>query len=949
MSADDTRMGSESRQEHPGGDAVRPRAVAVYGSFRYGPYFEDILAGVMTTATAADVPVISVQTSAGVLPSGDETSGQSAVSRVAWDHFDAAITLLQAVSPEYIAELRAAGKFVVQIGQDLRGADAAIAIDNVGGVRDAVSHLAEHGHSRIGFLSPGWQVDSAERYDAYVSRLEELGLPVLPMLGGQLSRDLTFDHQGYRAARELVADPGFLAGSSPCTALVVAPDLVALGFMRGLREAGVRIPDDLAVIGIDDVDEAAVSEPPLATVAVSFERVGATACSVALQGVRGPVGTRHLVPERLIPRESCGCPSAAGTTQGGHSSPVVSLASALLDVAGERELRDGACTKDLTGLAERVVALLDGSEAGSRPGHRTVSALAQEINRHCPIDRSVQSVLGAIRAVSHTLTDASARAGDAQRTGAIGAVTVDLCDAVRSGQLQRRMSEHVGLKRLQTSHYFIGNSLLGRNRDELRSLAWLQHTPVRAGALGLWDPPGQTEWLKVQGLYTPGGPTAPNAELRPIVPTPSITGAAPGRAPSARATEVVDLQAFPPRAVLGAVGGRSALTVITQVRFEDSDWGILAVAGDRILQSALVQETFHQWSIMMSTSLDQEKADADLARQADELAAAYRTEAALLEEVRISEERYVLATEAARGAVWDWDLASGRVFYSSSWKALLGHHDNEIGSTADEWLDRIHPDDLPGVRDQLDRTQQGAEQQLDFEHRLLTSTGEYRWIACSGRPVADESGRPVRLVGSITDVTARRLLQEQLVQDALYDELTGLARTALFKDRIRQALEAAKRRPGQRFALLFIDLNDFKAINDSFGHAAGDDLLASVAGRLRECLRADDIAARLGGDEFGVLLNDVAHQGELDSIVERIQARITSAYEVRGQLMSVGAAIGVALGHGDVTDADALLHEADAAMYRVKHRARVPRIGPLAELPHGSLDSWSSEASGRRR
>ncbi len=912
-------MGSDGLLGPPTGDAPRPRAVAVYGSFRYGPYFEDILTGVMTAATAAAVPVISVQTSAGVLPSGDEVGGQSAVSRVAWDHFDSAITLLQAASPEYTAQLRAAGKFVVQIGQDLRGADAAIAIDNAGGVRDAVSHLAEHGHTGIGFLSPGWQVDSAERYGAYRDRMRELGLPVLPMLGGGLSRDLTFDNQGYQAAQEFLSDPGLWGGPGRCTALLVAPDLVALGFMRGLREAGVRIPDDLALIGVDDVDEAAVSEPPLATVAISFVRVGETAGSVALRGARGGTGVRHLVPERLIPRESCGCPGGSGASvRAGLASPVDVLAGALLDAAAGWEPRDGSGPEDAAGLARRIVSLLDCGPARATPDQREISALAREINRLFPIDRSVQSALRAIRSVSQTLTDSSVRTGDPGRTAAVAAATLDLCDAIRSGQLQRRMSEHVGLKRLQIGHYFIGNSLLGRDRDELRSLAWLQHTPVRAGALGLWEPHGQTEQLRVRGVYDRSAVAVPGPQAQAVV-----------------VPEAVAVHHFPPSTLLVTGGGPSALTVITQVRFEDSDWGVLAVTGDRILQSALVQETLHQWSIMMSASLDQERSDAELARQAAELAAAYRTEAALLEEVRVREERYALATEAARGAVWDWDLDTGRVFYSSSWKALLGHHENEIGPTVDEWLDRIHPEDLPSVQDEVSRTLQGAQQHLDFEHRLRGAGGEYRWIACSGRPVTDESGRPVRLVGSITDVTARRLVQEQLVQDALYDDLTGLARTTLFKDRISQAMEAARRRPGYWFALLFIDLNDFKAVNDGFGHAAGDDLLASLASRLRESLRVNDIAARLGGDEFGVLLYDVAHSGELDSIVERIRARITAPYEVRGQSLTVGASIGMAIGHGDHADAEAMLHEADAAMYRVKHEARTTGMVPRASRdPH---------------
>ena len=118
--------------------------------------------------------------------------------------------------------------------------------------------------------------------------------------------------------------------------------------------------------------------------------------------------------------------------------------------------------------------------------------------------------------------------------------------------------------------------------------------------------------------------------------------------------------------------GNGRLVVLSQVRFEDSDWGVFAVAGGKALQSSLVQETFQQWAILMSASMDQEKADADLAVQAQKLQTAYDTEMSLLEEVRISEERYALAAEATRDALWDWDVASGQVFYSTNWKAMLG-------------------------------------------------------------------------------------------------------------------------------------------------------------------------------------------------------------------------------------------------------------------------------------
>jgi hypothetical protein len=151
-------------------------------------------------------------------------------------------------------------------------------------------------------LSPTWQVDTAERYTAYRERMEQLGLTAGPLMGADLPAELSMDQQGYLAAQQFVADP------PPCTAVLVGTDLIALGFIRGLQEAEIMVPTDLAVIGIDDVDEAAVSVPPLATVAISFERVGEIAFNAALQGGRGEaVETQYLVPQLLVPRDSCGC------------------------------------------------------------------------------------------------------------------------------------------------------------------------------------------------------------------------------------------------------------------------------------------------------------------------------------------------------------------------------------------------------------------------------------------------------------------------------------------------------------------------------------------------------------------------------------------------------------------------------------------------------------------
>ncbi len=898
--ADSKEMSGEGLMDGQDTDPVVPRAVAVFGSFRFGPYYDDLIAGVVAAAEAVGSSVIAVQTAVGVSPFNPDDPAQRHVTRAGWDRFDGAIVVLHAVSRDYVADLRAAGKFVVAVGQDIRGTHAAITLDNAGGVRSGVTHLVEHGHKAIGFVAPTWHADADERYRAYADCMRMLDLDALPVMGHDLPAELTMEDQGYLAAQ------AFIDAGRPCSAVMLATDLLAFGFIRGLRDAGLSVPGDVAVVGVDDFDESAVHDPPLATVAISFHKVGEIACNVALRGGSGEaMEERYYVPQRFVPRESCGCLHGAESDGAGWSdTPIATLVDTLVEAAQEDALEGSVDRNHVVEVAGRVATLLNPPADGS-VAVPSVESVADEINKLCVIDRSVQAARRAIRDLAQALVNDSE---DPVERAKVPLVALDLYDAIWAGQLQRRLTVHSALKRAQINHYFIGTSLLGRDRGDLRSLSWLAQTDAQAGALGLWEPglPGR---IAVHGIYNqdrqdPASITLPQSD--------------------------VPVESFPPTWMLRDASGVGRLVVLTQIRFEDSDWGVLAVAGGPVLQSSVIQETFLQWSLLMSASLDQEKANADLDRQAGELTAAYETEVALLEEVRVSEERYALAAEAAHDALWDWDIASNKIFYSSRWKALLGFRDNEIGPAPEEWFGRVHPDDRQAVQAQLDQALKGVEQFLDFEHRLRVSTGEHRWIACSGRSVSDKDGRPIRLVGSISDVTVRRLLQEQLLQEAMFDGLTGLAKGTLFKDRLNQAIELSKRRPDYWFAVLFVDLDGFKAVNDRWGHAAGDEVLAGVANRLKDSLRTNDTAARLGGDEFAILLNDVGHVSELPLIIERLEALIRVPHTLGNHAVSVGAAIGYAVSGAEAT-ADAMLHEADTSMYRAKRRSRGISVKPVAK------------------
>jgi PAS domain S-box-containing protein len=203
-----------------------------------------------------------------------------------------------------------------------------------------------------------------------------------------------------------------------------------------------------------------------------------------------------------------------------------------------------------------------------------------------------------------------------------------------------------------------------------------------------------------------------------------------------------------------------------------------------------------------------------------------QSEAALRE----SEERYALAARGANDGLWDWNLASGSVYFSPRWKLMLGSDEDEIGTSPDEWFTRIHPDDVARVRSDVNAHLKGATPQFESEHRLMHRDGAYRWMLVRGLAIRDDNGRPSRFAGSLTDIT----------EGKVSDPLTGLPNRLLFLDRLERAVQRRKRDRGNLYAVLFLDLDRFKFVNDSLGHLSGDRLLVAISRRLQHCLRATD-------------------------------------------------------------------------------------------------------------
>lgn len=301
-----------------------------------------------------------------------------------------------------------------------------------------------------------------------------------------------------------------------------------------------------------------------------------------------------------------------------------------------------------------------------------------------------------------------------------------------------------------------------------------------------------------------------------------------------------------------------------------------------------------------------------------DITARKEAEKALLE----SEERYQLATQGANDGLWDWDLKSNRMYFSARWKSMLGFSEEEIYSSPDEWLRLIHPDDVSEVRVQLDAHLNGITGHFQSEHRMLHQDGSYRWMLTRGLAVRTAEGKPYRMAGSQTDITERKQTEEQFRHDALHDALTNLPNRTLFLDRLSQAIERSRRRSDYLFALLFLDFDRFKVINDSLGHTIGDQLLVAGARRLETCLRGIDTIARMGGDEFVILIEHIESPRDAIRVAERVQEALKPPFTVQGHEVFISASTGIVMGNLGYESAEDALRDADIAMYRSKALGR---------------------------
>ncbi|MFI2754250.1 EAL domain-containing protein [Cellulomonas sp. P22] len=842
-----------------------PSTVLVLSPWTAGFYFGAILSGITRDVAGRGGRVVVSQTTDADRVDDSGIEAPLYTSHVAWDHADGAIAVAGATRNEYLEELRAAGKRVTLASNRVGGFDAPVAMpDNEGGTRAAVQHLIEHGHTRIGFGGNLSNSDIRERYTAYHETLVEHGLEPDP-------NDFYPAVDNVETGGVSIAE-AFLRQESRPTAVVVATDRNALTFMQAVLAADLDVPRDVAVVGYDNVEAGAFSSPPLSTVDQRFDRIGSLASRLLHQQLEGEHidAVEHPASARVVTRASCGC---AGN--GHHEEPdgiaaaepaqrlMARLTQALVNSASS-----ALVTSAVAEAHQAIVAVADGvvrEGARAEPSHDVLKAILTPLSAHIEVPIVLQHVERAITLYLRELT-ATTDPEDAPTHAALLNMTARTSIVLWHLQTGLYLGRVAVLEASLHEQYNIGVRLLGSHTADPRRLDWLAGSHVRAGVLALWN----GEDLVIEGVHDPEGRLG---DLRGTVTTTPV---------------------FPPAAMVAASDPAQGevVYVLPLRRRGGRDWGLLAVTGP--VDTTSGRETYNHWAALLCEAFDQE---------------------ALLETLRSSEERHGLLARAMNEGLWEWSNDGASVM-SSRCRALLGL--GEDGS--DEvltWHEHIDPDDFAALRREVQSVLDGDKHLAEIEVRYRgPRDAEPRWLLLRAMPVPGQGRGMRRVLGSLSDIDDRKRLEERLRHNAMYDAATGLPNRRMFLERLERSIERWQetRTP---FAVVFLDLDRFKVVNDSLGHQAGDLLLRGVSDRLRGVLRSQDTAARFGGDEFAILIDGVVPDA-IPAIARRIQDSLSRPVEVEGHALWVTASLGITSSSVDYRSADDVLRDADTAMYHAK-------------------------------
>ena len=610
----------------------------------------------------------------------------------------------------------------------------AVVADNRQGVREAVRHLVAHGHRRIAFI--GWleYPAIAERYEGYRDALTESGLPCSPEL--VIDVDDRQTASGRVGARQLLERAAW-----PCTAVVAGTDRNAVGVMEVLRAAGLRVPEDVAVVGFDDRTVADLADPPLTTLRTRFDELGRRAASLLLDEISGSAvpRTAHRVPVALIRRRSCGCDMADDLAQPPGAESLAAcgngaLAAHLVRMALFPVPSDPAQVPgDIWPGVETLIGGIDAALAGDP--EPTPAALRQAWQQAVRLTRD----LDVLRAMSALLSRAGAQRlaampPDPDRAHRLAAFLARSELKLWRARVAYRHEEMTHLEELTQDSPRLAMMLLSGKTEQAQELDWFRLTPASWGCLALYADAtrSSTSTLTVAGTYRLSGPPLPDRG------THFIAGA------------------FPP-AEWCQVPGSDVLMLVPVVS-ASRDWGVLALRGPIEAHGGYTAQgpnNMAMWGSLLAAALERDALAAHLAELADE--DRMRAEQAL----RRSEATLAEAQRLSHTGSWVWDRASGTMSWSAELFRLFGldpQHEAPLRDVIDE---RVHPDDREGAHSVRARA---VREKVDLEHeyRILLPDGTVRHVQATCHPVLNGAGKVVEVLGTVRDVTERKQAEHAL-------------------------------------------------------------------------------------------------------------------------------------------------------------------------------------------
>lgn len=313
-------------------------------------------------------------------------------------------------------------------------------------------------------------------------------------------------------------------------------------------------------------------------------------------------------------------------------------------------------------------------------------------------------------------------------------------------------------------------------------------------------------------------------------------------------------------------------------------------------------------------------------------------------------ERFKRSQYFARIGTWDWEVDSDRLYWSDAIYGMFGFKIGEITPSYALFCSCVHPDDRIRVRDGELRCLQTGENH-DEEYRVVWPDGTIRWLRETGNVVRNDHDAVIKMMGVVRDITEEKASASYLQHLAHFDPLTGLPNRRVLEQRLAEALDQA-RQTNTRVALVFVDLNGFKNINDQYGHAAGDRVLITTANRLKRILRSTDTVARIGGDEFVVILQGLALgldlQDEARRICQKMFVELSPPVSIGNDQRHIGTSLGVAVFPDHAPTMDRLLHIADLAMYEAKRSGNNQyRLGGGQVLSHSGWNGPFNSQAGQ--